>query len=123
MFGMRYHLLFSNFISSHMIGKGIWHHGNFMKCIVPLILRIFQDTQIISLQNGKRIFQSLMVILFLLLHVSSFVKYVSTLNERHEDVLITLFLLSLEAKQKDWFKHSCSPKSISSIAIFIEEFL
>jgi hypothetical protein len=34
-------------------------------------------------------------------HVSSFVKHVSELNERNEDVLIRLFLLSLETKQKD----------------------
>jgi hypothetical protein len=61
-------------------------------------------------------------------HVVKFLKYTSEINVIHEDVLIRLFLSKiwhghLEARQKNWVKHSCSPKSISSIAMFIEEFL
>jgi hypothetical protein len=56
-------------------------------------------------------------------HVVKFLKYTSDINVIHEDVLIRLFLLSLEARQKNWVKHSCNPKSISSLAVFIEEFL
>jgi hypothetical protein len=56
-------------------------------------------------------------------HVVKFLKYTSKINVIHKDVLIRLFLISLEARQKNWVKHSCSPKSISSLAVFIEEFL
>jgi len=34
-----------------------------------------------------------------------------------------LFLLSLESEQKDWIKHSCKPRSISSLTILIVELL
>jgi hypothetical protein len=35
----------------------------------------------------------------------------------------TLFLLSLGSEQRDWIKHSCKPRSISSLTILIREFL
>jgi hypothetical protein len=41
----------------------------------------------------------------------------------HEFMLLRLFLLSLEARKKNWVKNSCSLKSISSLVVFIEEFL
>jgi hypothetical protein len=53
----------------------------------------------------------------------NFLKYVSEINVTHQDVLIRLFLLSLETRQKNWVKHTLNPKSISSLTIFIEEFL
>jgi len=53
-------------------------------------------------------------------HVLKFLKYNLEINVIHEHVLIRLFLLSLEARQKNWVKHPYSPKSISSIAVFIE---
>jgi hypothetical protein len=56
-------------------------------------------------------------------HVVNFLKYVSEIDVTHQDVLIRLFFLSLETRQKDWVKHTLNPKSISSLTIFIEEFL
>jgi hypothetical protein len=41
----------------------------------------------------------------------------------HQDVLIRLFFLSMETRKKEWVKHTLNPKSISSLTIFIEEFL
>jgi hypothetical protein len=52
-----------------------------------------------------------------------FLKYASEINVIHEDTLIRLFLVSLEARQKNWVKNCCSPRSISSLTIFIDEFL
>jgi len=49
-------------------------------------------------------------------------KYTLEINLIHEDVLIRLFL-SLETRQKKWFKHSCTLKSIYSLIVLIEEFL
>jgi hypothetical protein len=47
----------------------------------------------------------------------------STENVQHEDVCLRLFLLSLGSEQRDWIKHSCKPRSISSLMILIREFL
>jgi hypothetical protein len=56
-------------------------------------------------------------------YVVSFLKYVSNIDVTHQDVLIRLFLLSVETRKKGWAKHTLNPKSISSLIIFIEEFL
>jgi hypothetical protein len=56
-------------------------------------------------------------------HVVKFLKYTFEINVIHEDLLIRFFLISLEGRQKNWVKHSLGPKSISSLTIFIEEFL
>jgi hypothetical protein len=56
-------------------------------------------------------------------HVVNLLKYVSEIDITHQDVLIRLFFLSLETRQKDWVEHTLHPKSISSLEIFIEEFL
>jgi hypothetical protein len=56
-------------------------------------------------------------------HVVNFLKYVSEIDVTHQDVLIRFFLLSLETRKNDWFKHTLSFKSISSLATSIEEFL
>jgi hypothetical protein len=53
--------------------------------------------------------------LFAIPHVSSFLKYVSKLNERHEDVLIRLFVLSLEEDQWRWVKYCSGPRKITSL--------
>jgi hypothetical protein len=50
-------------------------------------------------------------------------KYASSLNVPHEDVLMKIFVSSLESSQKDWLAHSCGPKSIPSSTILIEEFV
>jgi hypothetical protein len=55
-------------------------------------------------------------------HVVKFLKYTSEINVIHEDVLIRFFLLSLEARQKNWVKHSLSPKSISSLTFSLKNF-
>jgi hypothetical protein len=56
-------------------------------------------------------------------HVLSLVRYASMLEKRHEDLLVVSFLCSLEIKQRGWIRNSCSPKSITSLGIFVEEFL
>jgi hypothetical protein len=50
-------------------------------------------------------------------------KYASSLNVLHEDVLMKIFVSSLESSQKDWLAHSCDPKSIPYSTKLIEEFL
>jgi hypothetical protein len=56
-------------------------------------------------------------------HVVNDMKYASNLNVLHEDVLMKIFVSSLESSQKDWFAHSCDPKSIPSSTKLVEEFL
>jgi hypothetical protein len=56
-------------------------------------------------------------------HVVNYMKYASSLNVLHEDVLMKIFVSSLESSQKDWLAHSCDPKSIPSSTKLIEEFL
>jgi hypothetical protein len=53
-------------------------------------------------------------------HVMNYMKYASSLNVLHEDVLMKIFMSSLESSQKDWFAHSCDPKSILSYTKLIE---
>jgi hypothetical protein len=48
-------------------------------------------------------------------HVVNLLKYVSEIDVTHQDVLIRLFFLSLETRQKDWVEHTLHPKSISSL--------
>jgi hypothetical protein len=50
-------------------------------------------------------------------------KYASSLNVLHEDVLMKIFVSSLESSQRSWLAHSCKPKSIPSSTNLIEEFL
>jgi hypothetical protein len=56
-------------------------------------------------------------------HVANYMKYVSSLDVLHEDVLMKIFVSSLESSQKDWLAHLCDPKSIPSSTKLIEEFL
>jgi hypothetical protein len=61
-----------------------------------LILRIFLDTQISFLPKWENnILKFNGDVVCVILHISSFLDYVSKLNERHEDVLIILFICSL----------------------------
>jgi hypothetical protein len=53
-------------------------------------------------------------------HVMNYMKYASSLNVLHEDVLMKIFVSSLESSQKDWLAHSCDPKSIPSSTNLIE---
>jgi hypothetical protein len=50
-------------------------------------------------------------------------KYALSLNVLHEDVLMKIFVSSLEASQRNVLAHSCNPKSIPSSTKLIEEFL
>jgi hypothetical protein len=50
-------------------------------------------------------------------------KYASSLNVLHEDVLMKIFVSSLEESQRKWLAHSCDPKNIPSSTKLIEEFL
>jgi hypothetical protein len=59
---------------------------------------------------------------FVTQHVISFLEFVSKLNVIHEEVLIRLFVSSLEGDPKTWIKH-CSPRKISSFAGLIQVFL
>jgi hypothetical protein len=56
-------------------------------------------------------------------HVVEFVEFIIHYNIEQEDVIVWLFLLSLEERKRDWIRHSCSPKSISSSIILIRDFL
>jgi hypothetical protein len=56
-------------------------------------------------------------------HAMKFLDYVLETKVRHQDVLIRLFLLSLGIEQREWVKHILSPKSITSLNIFIRKFL
>jgi hypothetical protein len=56
-------------------------------------------------------------------HIVNYMKYVSSLDVLHEDVLMKSFVYLLESSQKDWITHSCSPKSIPSSTNLIKEFL
>jgi hypothetical protein len=42
-------------------------------------------------------------------HILSLVRYASTFEGRHEDILTRSILCSLGQKQRDWVKCSCSP--------------
>jgi hypothetical protein len=53
-------------------------------------------------------------------HVVKFLKYVSNIDMMHQDVIIRLFFLSLETRQKNWAKCTLNPKRKSSLTIFIE---
>jgi hypothetical protein len=53
-------------------------------------------------------------------HVMNYMKYVSSLNVVHVDVLMKIFVSSLESSQRDWLAHSCDPKSIPSSTKLIE---
>jgi hypothetical protein len=56
-------------------------------------------------------------------HVVNYMKYASSLNVLHEDVLMKIFVSSLESSQRSWLAHSCNPRSIPSSTNLIEEFL
>jgi hypothetical protein len=56
-------------------------------------------------------------------HVVNYMKYASSLNVLHEDVLMKIFVSSLESSQRSWLAHSCNPRSILSSTKLIEEFL
>jgi hypothetical protein len=56
-------------------------------------------------------------------HVVNYMEYDSSLNVLHEDVLMKIFVSSLESSQRSCLAHSCNPKSIPSSTMLIEEFL
>jgi hypothetical protein len=56
-------------------------------------------------------------------YVVNYMKYALSLNVLHEYVLMKIYVSSLESSKKDWFAHSCDPKSIPSSTNLIEEFL
>jgi hypothetical protein len=56
-------------------------------------------------------------------HIVEFTRCIYYVSVQHEDVCLWLFLLSLGNEQRDWIKHSCKPRSISSLTILIREFL
>jgi hypothetical protein len=56
-------------------------------------------------------------------HVVNYMKYASSLNVPHEDVLIKNLVSLIESSQKSWLAHSCNPRSIPSSTNLIEEFL
>jgi hypothetical protein len=59
-----------------------------------------------------------------ILHIlSSFLDYVSNLNERNEDFLIRLFIYSLGEYQQIWVKHCIRTRKINSFLGLIRVFL
>jgi len=56
-------------------------------------------------------------------HVTKFIESMIHSSIEQEDMIVRLFLLSIEERKRDWIKHSCSPKSISSSIILIWDFL
>jgi hypothetical protein len=56
-------------------------------------------------------------------HVVNYMRYASSINVLHEDVLMKIFVSSLESSQRKWLAHSCDPKSIWSSTKLVEEFL
>lgn len=55
-------------------------------------------------------------------HILSLARHASTFKGR-QDLLIRTFLLLLGKRQRGWVKHSCKPKGIPSLRVFVEEFL
>jgi hypothetical protein len=55
-----------------------------------------------------------------IINIVSLLKYVSKLNVMHEDVLIKIFLVSLEGDQKIWVKNCSDPRTISSFPCFVK---
>ena len=53
----------------------------------------------------------------------NYMKYASSLNVLHEDVLMNIFVSSLESSQRSCLAHSCDLKSIPSSTKLMEEFL
>jgi hypothetical protein len=84
---------------------------------IPRHLNHFSHGWVINFQNFDRDTSSAIA------HVVNLLKYVSKMNATHRDVLIRLFLISLETRQSYWVEHILHPKSISSLEIFIEKFL
>jgi hypothetical protein len=60
---------------------------------------------------------------FAISHVTSFLEFISSINVTHEDVLMRLFVYSLEGDPRTWVKTCSSPKKISSLAGLIQAFL
>jgi len=56
-------------------------------------------------------------------HVASFLEFISNINVTHEDVLLRLFVYSLEGVPRAWIKHCTIPKQISSLAGLMQVFL
>jgi len=56
-------------------------------------------------------------------HIVEFTEFFLCFGVEQEDVVLLLFLLPLEERKRDWIKHSCNPKSISSSMILIRYFL
>jgi hypothetical protein len=55
------------------------------------------------------------------LHVTSFIEFISRFNVVHEDVMMKMFVCTLEDEVLEWF-YDCSPKEISSLAGLIRAF-
>jgi hypothetical protein len=53
-------------------------------------------------------------------HVVNYVKYDSSLDVLHEDVVMKIIVSSLESSQRNFLAHSCNPKRIPSSTKLIE---
>jgi hypothetical protein len=56
-------------------------------------------------------------------HIVVFLKYISEIEFKGEDVLVKLFILSLSSFFQDWIKGCCKDKGISSFADLISRFI
>jgi hypothetical protein len=105
-----------------------WPHGTYhglsIKSILLWIFRISLDIQIIAPLEWRESFPKFNGDPTLAVtHVVNYMKYASSLDVLHEDVLMKIFVSSLESSQRNWLAHSCNPKSIPSSTKLIEEFL
>jgi hypothetical protein len=53
-------------------------------------------------------------------HVVNYMRYASSINVMHEDVLMKIFVSSLDLSQRKWLADSCDPKSIWSSTNLVE---
>jgi hypothetical protein len=53
-------------------------------------------------------------------HVVNYMRYASSINVMHEDVLMKFCVSSLDSSQRKWLADSCDPKSIRSSTKLVE---
>jgi hypothetical protein len=78
------------------------YHGHSIMFIPPLMFKISLDIQIIALQEWRENFPKFNGDPTLAVtHVVNYMKYASSLNVLHEDVLMKIFVSSLESSQRN----------------------
>jgi len=120
---MRFHLIFSHFISSCILSEGIWYWDFHELYLAIDLQKIPRCPNNCSPKWLKYIPKFDGDVPFVAQHISSFFKAITKLNIMHEDVLMKLFVFSLEGYSNTWIKHCCRPKKIYSLADLFKVFL